>query len=964
MKRPLISLLLAAFITTSCLTPSQAQAATAALPAAGTRLSLSPNFSAPTLLGVTVDPANPLKFNFLIDQGDQGISPATQSKDYEQLIRYFMAGLTTPEKDLWVNLSPYEGKRIVDANFGKTEMGRDLLAQDYVLKQITSSLIYPADELGRKFWAEIYKKAQEQFGTTTIPVNTFNKVWIVPSEAEVYEQGVSAYVVKSHLKVMLEEDYLAMKKIGDGPRLNDVNTIGSQVVREIVLPALEKEVNEGKNFAQLRQINNALILATWYKKTLKESLLGLFYVDKGKTRGIDHNDAAANQKIYEQYLAAFKKGAYNFIKEEQDPYSGKIIPRKYFSGGFSGKSYAMVTRIVKDLPKGFAQTISSKKGRLFNAAMVAQTDSDSVGLPSLTSIKDLVGKDFNTINRILKENKLVLRDIHESGRLTFLLNQEIHDIRDGFVRRFKGSKLAYSFGGSEREEVPNGRFYRIESIDPTAASRLTGKYLYIPAEFYQKTAVDLLRRVKKEAEEGEVTRVPYGALDIFMQHLANFGLSLSPYRLDRINNPPVIDIMTPDGDLISVEEAVKKSPDVLFWRVDIFPGYTEEELKPEAAAAVGMLITAHRNQAMTSTEFDTVIAPVLVENNDPAIRKLALELNDRLKLIIDKVIALKDVSVDDDALNGKIAELKDQVGQFDSFFKSSDKEPGVKNLTNPVRAGIILKDGKFNMDWELPSKLTMALAVNVATLRSDIKWAAKMEENLLRIKQYFKYVASNDRVALITFKNDLPQAIRDLPEFRNAPSTFTMFDPRASLELQVIVVDDDPTLRPVLDRYLQLLGFDKDKIGTASNEDQGFAIVPPGFTGYILIDWNFGKGKELAEKVRQHSPAAKILFMSGSDRPLDLDTQEMFMYKPNMIRDLKNFVTVPNAAMNVSSNPTRQGGIDLTAYDNTLLIKRDKQGLPLPVQMQDKKIWNNIQGLRPVVTSITPVSSIPGLTDK
>ena len=36
-----------------------------------------------------------------------------------------------------INLSPYEKNRIVEDNFGKTEMGRDLLAQDYLLKQIT-----------------------------------------------------------------------------------------------------------------------------------------------------------------------------------------------------------------------------------------------------------------------------------------------------------------------------------------------------------------------------------------------------------------------------------------------------------------------------------------------------------------------------------------------------------------------------------------------------------------------------------------------------------------------------------------------------------------------------------------------------------------------------------------------------------------------------------------------------------
>ena len=41
--------------------------------------------------------------------------------------------------------------------------------------------------------------------------------------------------------------------------------------------------------------------------------------------------------IYQQYLKAFKKGVYNYIKEEPDPISGQAMPRKYFSGGVVGR---------------------------------------------------------------------------------------------------------------------------------------------------------------------------------------------------------------------------------------------------------------------------------------------------------------------------------------------------------------------------------------------------------------------------------------------------------------------------------------------------------------------------------------------------------------------------------------------------------------------------------------------------
>ncbi len=154
-------------------------------------------------------------------------------------------------------------------------MGRDLLGQDYILKQLTASLIYPEHDLGKKFWDEIYKRAKEKYGTTDIPVNTFNKVWIVPDTAAIVEYNGTAFVRKSHLKVMLEEDYVALSHnnsnlIDEDANPQDVNKVGSDVVREVLLPAIEKEVNEGQNFVNLRQIYSSMILATWFKIRLRK----------------------------------------------------------------------------------------------------------------------------------------------------------------------------------------------------------------------------------------------------------------------------------------------------------------------------------------------------------------------------------------------------------------------------------------------------------------------------------------------------------------------------------------------------------------------------------------------------------------------------------------------------------------------------------------------------------------------
>src|SRR3984885_5524764 len=181
------------------------------LPVPGVMIHLSPPLDPPILKGIKVHPDNPFRFEFILDKGDSALSNIQLKEESSKLIKYFLASLTIPEKDLWVNLSPYEKDRIVPQEFGQTEMGRDLLAEDYLLKQITASLIYPESQLGKEFWKKVYAQAQAQYGTTNIPINTFNKVWIVPEKAVIYENDGTAFVLENHLKVMLEQDYLSLK---------------------------------------------------------------------------------------------------------------------------------------------------------------------------------------------------------------------------------------------------------------------------------------------------------------------------------------------------------------------------------------------------------------------------------------------------------------------------------------------------------------------------------------------------------------------------------------------------------------------------------------------------------------------------------------------------------------------------------------------------------------------------------
>ena len=170
------------------------------------------------LRGIRVYPDKPFKFDFLIDEGQTKLTKQQVKEEAKRHINYFLASLTIPEEDLWANLSPYEENRIIPNELSLTDMGKDMLSQDYILKQLLSSLTYPESPQGKLFWDKVYKKVQEKLGTTNIPIDTFNKIWIVPEKAVVYEEGNLAFVGEARLKVLLEEDYLALRNEGRGAR--------------------------------------------------------------------------------------------------------------------------------------------------------------------------------------------------------------------------------------------------------------------------------------------------------------------------------------------------------------------------------------------------------------------------------------------------------------------------------------------------------------------------------------------------------------------------------------------------------------------------------------------------------------------------------------------------------------------------------------------------------------------------
>ncbi|MBZ0165554.1 MAG: hypothetical protein K8I00_02020, partial [Candidatus Omnitrophica bacterium] len=161
-----------------------------------------------------------------------------------------------------------------------------------------------------------------------------------------------------------------------------------------LLPEIEREVNHGKQFARLRQVYHALILATWYKENIRASFVNQMYSNRNKVQGIDIQDKDSEEKIYAAYMDAFRRGVYNIIREDYDPYSRRTIPRNYFSGGMNIKPIVTIIDSLETTGETGDMALIAAKFDLMTGGQVVSVDT-----PSPPGDRAMLSKDFTDVVR-------------------------------------------------------------------------------------------------------------------------------------------------------------------------------------------------------------------------------------------------------------------------------------------------------------------------------------------------------------------------------------------------------------------------------------------------------------------------------------------------------------------------------------------------------------------------------------
>ena len=369
---------------------------------------------APTLMkGLECGLENPLQLHSIIDNGDSGLTDEAFVSESQKLLEDFMTLVAIPEHDVYVNLSPDEDARLLADSLKGTRIGATLLEFDLRLKRLSASLLHPDLEPGRAFWKAVLGRVQDRAIPDAAALAAFQRVWIVPDKAVVYE-GTSesiarirrgepplpdgglpvppcAFVVEHRLKAMTERQYLGGR--GHGGTSDPVASICDEVFRELILPIIEREVNEGETFAENRQLCYCLVLATWFKLKYKDHPEVAKFIDSGlpeqlvariqtiqpwgrEVEGPDTSRLAVppslssrdwpsvlaampsvervrasasyqileNREYYERYLDIFADGVFYAERDELIQGQGLKRPRAYLAGAIDMRTIGTVLR--------------------------------------------------------------------------------------------------------------------------------------------------------------------------------------------------------------------------------------------------------------------------------------------------------------------------------------------------------------------------------------------------------------------------------------------------------------------------------------------------------------------------------------------------------------------------------------------------------------------------------------------
>jgi len=298
----------------------------------------------PLVGGIAFPLDNPMQigFNLLSDATATPASPQEQHQLQTRLGRYLNTFLVLSGDQVNVTLNPTDDFCGLPPLLRHTELGRDMLAQDVVLKHYTATRFHPSTPQGKAFWQEADKIITGVHG-----FETCFRVWIVPDDVGVREKSENGHghvtIEKLGLKVLCEVDYNTLQRLrnqhGRIAHHSITQNCTEQLVdlfRKLIVPEIQKEISTGPRFGLLRQILSVLIIAKWIISTsLGESLkrAGFMGSNNPEKYGLCTVDDEVLLSMKQIYLQIFGEGVWQHTTTRFDMERNTVQRRLHVAGG-------------------------------------------------------------------------------------------------------------------------------------------------------------------------------------------------------------------------------------------------------------------------------------------------------------------------------------------------------------------------------------------------------------------------------------------------------------------------------------------------------------------------------------------------------------------------------------------------------------------------------------------------------
>ncbi|MFI8266753.1 MULTISPECIES: hypothetical protein [unclassified Streptomyces] len=259
-----------------------------------------------------------------------------------------------PQK-FWVNLNPTEPDRIVDPALGETNAGKAMLEADLRMKRTEAKILHPDTETGARYWQQIRPGADGSLCFS-------GRMWIVPGQVEVREDGGSLQILKALLDVKTKSEHIddpASQACTADPATEARN---EELHHTLVLPEVVKAVNTAPEYAPLRRAFMARIIAQWVRERHQQGHRTSFdkIIGSGQLGPARLDGDWRPKQVFDDYVRSYRDKEFDITRETTDGgvrrltrfvYGGADLTKVRLtavSAAEAGQRYPRLTRAAQD----------------------------------------------------------------------------------------------------------------------------------------------------------------------------------------------------------------------------------------------------------------------------------------------------------------------------------------------------------------------------------------------------------------------------------------------------------------------------------------------------------------------------------------------------------------------------------------------------------------------------------------